>query len=203
MSVNLGAQQEYKIDVKFVIMGPGEGSEGKKGEHWMLVLGNIFVHAAISIHVDKSHLSIFLLLPGAAVHSQDAAKYSHKRKLESWDPNYPPHDHKEIHLGEGRFKDANEFDEVIDNMLYETQTLGLVFPHSPTVKPESGEIFLQLPKPIREKGGNCMDLIRLVIDYLDRHGHFVGVGVKEKFEEEYRRRYHAVAKKTLDLDLQP
>ncbi|KAJ3820732.1 hypothetical protein F5880DRAFT_920567 [Lentinula raphanica] len=171
------AQQEYEIDVKFVIMG-----EGKKGEHWMLVLGNIFVHAAISIHVDKSHLSV---------------------QEETWDPNYPPRDHKEIHLGEGRFEDANEFDEVIDNMLYETQTLGLVFPHSPTVKPESGEIFLQLPKPIREKGGNCMDLIRLVIEYLDRHGHFVGVEVKEKFEEEYRRRYHAVAKKTLDLDLQP
>ncbi|KAJ3728228.1 hypothetical protein C8R42DRAFT_706735, partial [Lentinula raphanica] len=166
-----GVQQDYVVDVILVIMG-----ERKRYEHWMLALGPIYVHALVSEYVDNNHMSV---------------------QKGVWKPSEFYVAPREIHLGKGRFKNKVELWNVVDDMLQTPRTLNLAVPSSPRLRLEESRTILQLPKPVMEKGGNCMDFLKLATEYLDSQGHFVTGEVKQNFQKEFHNRYRAVAKETL------
>ncbi|KAJ3888736.1 hypothetical protein GG344DRAFT_79487 [Lentinula edodes] len=163
----LAARHGFEVELILGIIG-----EGTKSEHWVLVFGETYIHAIVDPSVDPGHLSV-------------------QGGLESWNPHDFHPVAKEIHLGNAVFRDEHEQWEVIKNMLYTKDPLKLVVPRLA----EGTTQVLQMPIPVKEKGGNCMDFLKRAVEYMaEGHGLDGNAEAKRKFLEAFNARYHDVAK---------
>ncbi|KAJ3873601.1 hypothetical protein F5051DRAFT_418824 [Lentinula edodes] len=172
----LAARHGFEVKLILGIIG-----EGTKSEHWVLVFGETYIHAVVDPSVDPGHLSV-------------------QGGFESWNPHDFHPVAKEIHLGNAVFRDEHEQWEVIKNMLYTKDPLKLVVPRLA----EGTTQVLQMPIPVKEKGGNCMDFLKRAVEYMaEGHGLDGNAEAKRKFLEAFNARYHDVAKVAFNVDIQP
>ncbi|KAJ3805945.1 hypothetical protein F5876DRAFT_69360 [Lentinula aff. lateritia] len=84
-----------------------------------------------------------------------------------------------VQLGTASFKDEKEKENVVKDILA-----------------------IEIDVPSNEKGGNCMDFIKSALKLMKDKGN-VDESVVGNYDDVYKKRYHDVAKKVFDADLQP
>ncbi|KAJ3878970.1 hypothetical protein F5051DRAFT_439190 [Lentinula edodes] len=102
------------------------------------------------------------------------ARKSNRRKFADYNP--AP---EVVQLGTASFKDEKEKENVIKDILA-----------------------IEIDVPSNQKGGNCMDFIKSALKLMKDKGN-VDESVVGNYDDVYKKRYHDVAKKVFDADLQP